>query len=93
MVLCGIARFHGGLNITEKGAYRVCLWSFIMEIAFHAFEVTVAVSGLTSYLLSGLNSHILIPSRPVYQVHKGTLPLQDTKIVFIICGAAIAVMV
>jgi hypothetical protein len=38
-LLCGIARFHGGLHIHEKGAYRVALWSFIVEVIFHASEV------------------------------------------------------
>lgn len=39
MLICGIARLHGGLNFGEKGAYRVCLWSFIVEFGYHALEV------------------------------------------------------
>jgi hypothetical protein len=29
-LLCAIARFHGVFNATEKGAYRVSLWSCIV---------------------------------------------------------------
>jgi len=39
ILMCGIARLHGAMNVTEKGAYRVALWSFIIEILHAALEV------------------------------------------------------
>jgi hypothetical protein len=38
-LMFGIARLHGILNIHEKGAYRVCLWSWILEFGLHAYEI------------------------------------------------------
>jgi nitrate/nitrite transporter NarK len=39
ILMCGIARAHGGMNVSEKGAYRVALWSFIIEIVHIALEL------------------------------------------------------
>jgi hypothetical protein len=39
MFLHGIMRLHGALNIFEKGAYRVALWSWILELAMLVEEV------------------------------------------------------
>lgn len=37
-LLAGIVRLHGATNITEKGAYRVALWSWVVEILYHIIE-------------------------------------------------------
>ena len=46
MLLFGIMRLHGALNIYEKGAYRVALWSWILELAMLAEEVCLNKSEL-----------------------------------------------
>lgn len=38
-LLCGIARAHGAMNLTEKGAYRVAIWSFIIEMLQVGLEI------------------------------------------------------
>ena len=39
-LMCAIARFHGVINSNEKGAYRVFLWSCIIEFFYHAYEMS-----------------------------------------------------
>ena len=37
----GICRLHGGLHPNEKGAYRVFLWSFIVEVLYFSSNFLV----------------------------------------------------
>lgn len=38
-LLCAIVRGHSAMHITEKGAYRVAAWSWIVEIILHVAEM------------------------------------------------------
>lgn len=38
-LMAGIARLHGASNIKEKGAYRIALWSWLIEMLFHGIEI------------------------------------------------------
>jgi hypothetical protein len=37
-LLLGLSRLHGCMSITEKGAYRLMAWSWIVELGIHAVE-------------------------------------------------------
>ncbi len=40
-LLLAAARFHGALHINEKGAYRIALWSWIIELIIFVEEIFV----------------------------------------------------
>lgn len=41
-----IVRLHGAMHLTEKGAYRASLWTWIIEFALHAREVQLGAMAL-----------------------------------------------